>query len=102
MNHTSNGRRSMTAHQRNVGWRNYLPSQSPLCNAIVLIRKKDGSLRFCIDFHRLNEHTKKDVYPLPHMQEQMELMVGARHFSLRVVFGRLKWLRKVVNTPHSP
>ena len=57
------------------------PSQSPWCNAIVLVRKKDGSLRFCIDFHRLNAQTKKDAYPLPRMQETMESMVGARHFS---------------------
>ena len=57
------------------------PSQSPWCNAVVLMRKKDGSLRFCIDFHRWNTRTKKDAYPLPHMQESMESMVGARHFS---------------------
>ena len=57
------------------------PSQSPWCNAVVLVRKKDGSLRFCIDFCKLNERTKKDAYPLPRMQEQMESMVGARHFS---------------------
>ena len=53
------------------------PSQSPWCNAVVLVRKKDGLLRFCIDFHRLNARTKKDAYPLPHMQETMESMVGA-------------------------
>ena len=53
------------------------PSQSPWCNGVVLVRKKDGSLRFCIDFRKLNERTKKDAYPLPHMQEQMESMVGA-------------------------
>ena len=57
------------------------PSESPWCNVVVIIRKKDGLLQFCIDFHKLNERTKKDVYPLPHMQEQMESMVGARHFS---------------------
>ena len=52
------------------------PSNSPWCNAIVLIRKKDGILRFCIDFRRLNARTKKDSYPLPWMQEMMESMVG--------------------------
>ena len=57
------------------------PSQSPWCNAVVLVCKKDGGLRFCIDFHRLNNRTKKDAYPLPHMQETMESMVGARFFS---------------------
>ena len=57
------------------------PSQSPWCNAVVLVRKKDGGLQFCIDFRRLNSRTKKDVYPLPRMQETMESMVGARFFS---------------------
>ena len=57
------------------------PSQSPWCNAIVLVRKKDGGLWFCIDFRWLNSWTKKDAYPLPQMQETMESMVGARFFS---------------------
>ena len=48
------------------------PSKSPWCNAIVLVRKKDG-----IDFWKLNARTKKDSFPLPHMQETMESMVGA-------------------------
>ena len=43
--------------------------------------KKDGGLRFCIDFHRLNSRTKKDAYPLPQIQETMESMVGTRFFS---------------------
>ena len=43
--------------------------------------KKDGGLRFCIDFRWLNSRTKKDAYPLPRMQETMESMVGARFFS---------------------
>ena len=45
---------------------------------MVLVRKKDGSLQFCINFCRLNAQTKKDAYPLPRMQESM---VGVRYFS---------------------
>ena len=57
------------------------PSKLPWCNAVVLVRKKDGTLRFCINFCRLNARTKKDSFPLPRMQETMESMVGARFFS---------------------
>ena len=57
------------------------PSQFPWCNAIVLVQKKNGTLCFCVDFHRLNAHTKKDLYPLPQIQEELESMVGAVHFS---------------------
>ena len=57
------------------------PSQSPWCNTVVLVRKKDGGLHFCIDFWCLNAHTKKDSYPLPKIQEVLESLVGACHFS---------------------
>ena len=73
------------------------PSQSPWCNAVVLVRKKDGSLRFCIDFRCLNAKTKKDSYPLPWMQETMESMVGAWYFScmdLKSSFWQVKMLEK--------
>ena len=69
------------------------PSQSPWCNAVVLVWKKDGGLRFCIDFHRLNSQTKKDADPLPQMQETMESMVGTRFFStmdLKLGFWQVK------------
>ena len=36
---------------------------------------------FCIDFHCLNAHTKKDSYPLPRIQEVLESLMGAGHFS---------------------
>ena len=67
--------------QEMLDWGAIHPSQSPWCNTVVLMRKKDGGLRFCIDFRRLNSRTKKDAYPLPRMQETMESMVGARFFS---------------------
>ena len=63
------------------------PSQIPWCNAVVLVRKKDGSLCFDIDFCQLNTHTKKDSYPLPHVQEGMESLVGAAHFCLDLKSG---------------
>ena len=57
-------------------------SQSPWCNAVVLVRKKDGMLCFCIEFCRLNAHTKKDSYSLPWIQEALESMAGTVHFSM--------------------
>ena len=57
------------------------PSQSVWCNAMVLVRKKDGGLQFCIDFCHLNAHMKKDSYPLPRVWEALESLVGAGHFS---------------------
>ena len=57
------------------------PSQSAWCNAMVLVWKKDGGLHFCIDFCHLNAHTKNDCYPLSRIQEVLESLVGASHFS---------------------
>ena len=57
------------------------PSQSVWCNTVVLVRKKDGGLCFCIGFCHLNAHTKKDSYSLLRIQEAIESLVGAGHFS---------------------
>ena len=56
------------------------PSDSPWCNAVVLVRKKDGSLCFCIDFRKLNSLTIKDSHPLPHICETLESLTGAAHY----------------------
>ena len=56
------------------------PSNSPWCNAVVLVRKKDGSLCFCIDFRKLNSLTVKDSHPLPHICETLESLTGAAHY----------------------
>ena len=57
------------------------PSQSAWCNAMVLVQKKDDGLCFGIDFHHLNAHTKKESNPLPRIQEALESLIGASHFS---------------------
>ena len=69
------------------------PSQSTWCNAVVLVRKKDGSLCFCIDFNCLNAHMKKDSYPLPRIQEALESLVGTVHFSCLDVKSRFWQIR---------
>ena len=56
-------------------------SQSPWCNVVILVQKKDGTLHFCMDFRCLNACTKKESYPLPQIQEALESMVGSVHFS---------------------
>ena len=56
------------------------PSQSPWCNVVILVQKKDGTLWFCMDFRHLNACTK-DSYPLLQIQEALESMVGSAHFS---------------------
>ena len=57
------------------------PSDSPWASPIVLVTKKDGSTRFCIDYRRLNDVTRKDAYPLPHINETIKTLSGAGWFS---------------------
>ena len=67
------------------------PSNSPLASAIVLVRKKDGRLRFCIDLRRLNNRTIKDAYSLPKIESVLDSLIGAQIFStldLKQVIGK--------------
>ena len=57
------------------------PSNNPWCNAVVLVRKKDGLLCFCIDFRGLNVLAVKDSHPLPRICKTLESLAGAAHYS---------------------
>ncbi|GBL59728.1 Transposon Ty3-I Gag-Pol polyprotein [Araneus ventricosus] len=57
------------------------PSESPWSSPVVLVRKKDNSWRFCVDYRRLNKVTKKDVYPLPRIEDILDCMQESKFFS---------------------
>ena len=48
---------------------------------MVLVRKKDGSLRFCVDYRKLNSVTKPDVFPMPRIDDMLDQLGKSRYFS---------------------
>ena len=58
------------------------PSSSPWASPAVLVRKKDKSLRYCVDYRKLNFLTVKDSYPLPRIDASLESLAGAKWFSI--------------------
>lgn len=56
-------------------------SCSPYASPIVLVRKKDGTLRLCVDYRLLNSKTRKDAFPLPRIEESLDSLYGAKWFS---------------------
>ena len=57
------------------------PSTSPYASQMVVVRKKSGQLRICVDFRALNKVTIDDAFPLPRINEVIDSLKGARYFS---------------------
>ena len=67
-------------HMLNVGA--IKPSKSAWSNAVILVQKKDGGLRFCINFQRLNAQTQKDAFLLPLIHNAIDALSGSKYYMM--------------------
>ena len=73
-------------------------SNSPWASPVVLVSKKDGSLRFCIDLRKLNARTVEDAYSLPRIEDALDSLNGACIFTsldLKMATGKSNLTKKV-------
>ena len=57
------------------------PSNSPWSSPVCMVKKKDDTYRFCIDYRRLNDVTKKDAFPVPDIKDALDSLRGAKYFA---------------------
>ena len=57
------------------------PSTSPYGAPVLLVKKKDGDMRLCVDYRALNKHTMKNRYPMPRIDDLMDRLEGAKVFT---------------------
>jgi len=70
------------------------PSRSPYASPVILVPKKDNTIRMCVDFRRLNKDTVSEQWPLPRIDDILDGLLGSKWFStldLKYSFGHLIW-----------
>ena len=56
-------------------------SNSPTVAPVIFVKKLSGGLRFCVNYHRLNEISRKDSYPIPRIDETLRTIAAAKYIS---------------------
>ena len=70
------------------------PSISEWASPMALVKKKDGNLRMCVDYHRLNSVSWADAYPMPHIDELIDRLGKAQYISTMIChvgIGKSQW-----------
>ena len=81
------------------------PSNSPWSSPVVLVRKRDGTLRFCVDYRILNSVTKRDVFPLPRINDLLDQLGKSTYYStldLASGTGKSEYMLTVKRKLHLP
>lgn len=68
---------------------------TPWCSGMVVVPKKSGSVRICVDFQKLKECVQRETHPLPKVDDTLAQLAGATVFSKIVGFGKSHWRRVV-------
>ena len=73
------------------------PSISPFASPTILVKNKDGKMRLCIDYRKLNSVTRKDAHPLLHIKDILDTLSGSKFFKkldLAMVYHQVEVLPK--------
>jgi len=75
-------------------------STSPFASLVLLVQKKDGSWKFCVDYRKLNSITVKNRFPMPVVEEILEELAGAKYFTKLDMRSRYHQVRMTVQDEH--